>query len=86
MTEKTTAEHTIAEHLKVILPHWNHHNDEHISELQGWREKMIQAELNELAETIDSVVFHMKCSGDYLSQLLNGLNQEQSNNEQSDQS
>lgn len=76
------AELSIAERLKVLLPHWNHHNDEHITQLQAWRDEMIEEELNELAETINSAVFHMKCSGEYLSQVFSGLNHERDKNEQ----
>jgi len=70
---------TISERLKVLLPHWNHHNDEHISQLNQWREKMIEEELNELAETIESAVFHMKCSGEFLSTAIDSLNSEPEN-------
>lgn len=80
--EHLAVDHTIAERLKVLLPHWNHHNDEHITQLQAWRDEMIEEELNELAQTIDSAVFHMKCSGEYLSQVLNGLHHERDINEQ----
>jgi len=80
--EHFAGEHTIAERLKVLLPHWNHHNDEHITQLQAWRDEMIEEELNELAQTIDSAVFHMKCSGEYLSKALNGLDHELGKNEQ----
>ncbi|AZG33889.1 MULTISPECIES: hypothetical protein [Shewanella] len=80
--EKIAIGQTIAERLKVLLPHWNHHNDEHITQLNNWREKMIEEELNELAETIESAVFHMKCSGEFLSKALNSLNSEPENSVQ----
>jgi len=80
--EHFAGDHTIVERLKVLLPHWNHHNDEHITQLQAWRDEMIEEELNELAQTIDSAVFHMKCSGEYLSKALNGLDHELGKNEQ----
>ncbi len=80
--EQLAVEQTIAARLKVLLPHWNDHNDEHITQLQGWREKMIEEELNELAQAIDSAVFHMKCSGEYLSKVLNGLHHERDKNGQ----
>jgi hypothetical protein len=39
--------------LRVLLPHWIEHNDEHAAEFRNWAEKARVAGQEEVAEEID---------------------------------
>ena len=56
------------EKLKILLPHWMRHNDEHAKTYQDWAEKMSSLGKKELSEALETI--HQE------SQILRGLFQE----------
>jgi len=56
------------EKLKILLPHWMEHNDEHAKTYKDWAEKMSSLGKKELSEVLE--VIHQE------SQKLRGVFQE----------
>ncbi|SDJ14348.1 hypothetical protein SAMN04488540_105123 [Ferrimonas sediminum] len=52
--------------MQRLLPHWQQHNDDHIGEMERWREQLLAQELTELAQSIADVVIQMKTTGQRL--------------------
>ena len=45
---------TLQDKLRVLLPHWIEHNDEHAADFRQWAEKVRAAGQEEVAEEIDT--------------------------------
>jgi len=46
--------------LRVLLPHWQAHNEEHAGEFQTWAERAREAGETHLAEHIEAAALRMK--------------------------
>jgi hypothetical protein len=45
---------TLQDKLRLLLPHWIEHNDEHAADFRNWAEKARAAGQQEVAEEIDT--------------------------------
>jgi hypothetical protein len=45
---------TLQDKLRLLLPHWIEHNDEHAADFRNWAEKARAAGEQEVAEEIDT--------------------------------
>ncbi len=46
--------------LSLWLSYWGSNNDEHIVQMEAWKEMLIEQELVELSASIEQMIFHMK--------------------------
>ncbi|WP_417345438.1 hypothetical protein [Ferrimonas sp.] len=60
----------LIQRIRTLLPHWEEHNQAHISEMERWREQLIRLELAELADSLLEVVEQMRGTGEALNRTL----------------
>ena len=64
---------TDEEKLRVLLPHWMEHNDEHAAEFRAWAEKARAAGREEVAEEIETAAKELGWVNDALKAALGAL-------------
>jgi hypothetical protein len=64
---------TDEEKLRVLLPHWMEHNDEHAAEFRAWAEKARTAGREEVAEEIETAAKELGWVNDALKAALGAL-------------
>jgi hypothetical protein len=61
------------EKLRVLLPHWIEHNEEHEAEFREWAERLRQAGHEEAAQNIVAAADHLGEANSPLSEALKKL-------------
>jgi hypothetical protein len=59
--------------LRVLLPHWIEHNDEHAAEFRAWAERARAAGQEEVADEIDTAAKELGWVNEALTAALNKL-------------
>jgi alcohol dehydrogenase YqhD (iron-dependent ADH family) len=59
--------------LRILLPHWIEHNDEHAASFREWAERARELGLGEVAQRIEEAVERMKGCNEALSAALKAL-------------
>lgn len=67
---------TVEEKLKMLLPHWMEHNDEHADEFRTWAERARAAGRGAAAEEIETAAKQLGWVNDALRAALGALGQE----------
>ncbi len=65
MTEQNTIEK-----LRVLLPHWIEHNNNHIAEFRKWEGEARKESGEEVAQLLDKAISDMEVAGKSLSEAL----------------
>ncbi len=64
------AEQNTIEKLRVLLPHWIEHNNNHIAEFRKWEGKAKKESGEEVAQLLDKAISDMEVAGKSLSDAL----------------
>ncbi len=64
-----SAQNTI-EKLRVLLPHWIEHNNNHIAEFRKWEGEAREVSGEEVAQLLDKAISDMEEAGKSLSEAL----------------
>ncbi|MCK4838208.1 MAG: hypothetical protein KAS94_05355 [Desulfobulbaceae bacterium] len=68
------SEKTGIEKLRILLPHWIEHNDNHIAEFSKWQQVAAEETGNQIVdEQLNAAVAAMKKSGEALTEVLKEL-------------
>ena len=65
MTEQDTIKK-----LRVLLPHWIEHNNNHIAEFRKWEGEARKESVDEVAQLLDKAIGDMEVAGKSLSEAL----------------
>ena len=65
MTEQDTIKK-----LRVLLPHWIEHNNNHIAEFREWEGEARKESVEEVAQLLDKAIGDMEVAGKSLSEAL----------------
>jgi hypothetical protein len=75
----TTDQHqgggTLQDKLRLLLPHWIEHNDEHAADFRNWAEKARAAGQKEVAEEIDTAAKELGWVNEALEAALEKLDE-----------
>ncbi len=64
------SEQNTIEKLRVLLPHWIGHNNNHIAEFRKWEGEARKESGEEVAQLIDKAISDMEVAGKSLSEAL----------------
>jgi hypothetical protein len=64
------AEQNTIEKLRVLLPHWIEHNNNHIAEFRKWEGEARKGSGEEVAQLLDKAISDMDKAGKSLSEAL----------------
>jgi hypothetical protein len=67
------SEKTGIEKLRILLPHWIEHNNNHIAEFIKWRQVVAEEADSEVVELLGEAVAAMEKSGRALAEVLQKL-------------
>jgi hypothetical protein len=59
--------------LRILLPHWIEHNDEHAASFRGWTERAREIGLEAVAKQMEVAVERMAACGEALAAALKEL-------------
>jgi len=62
--------------LRILLPHWIEHNEEHAERFREWAGKAREMGLEEVARRIEEAVGHMAACNEALTAALKALEEE----------
>ncbi|HEY74485.1 MAG: hypothetical protein B6I35_10335 [Anaerolineaceae bacterium 4572_32.2] len=71
--DHTGSEHTDLDKLRILLPHWIEHNDEHAASFEGWAEKARVLGQAKAAQQIEEVAERMAACNQSLAAALEAL-------------
>ncbi len=64
------SEQNTKEKLRVLLPHWIEHNNNHIAEFRKWEGEARKESEEEVAQLLDKAISDMEVAGKSLSEAL----------------
>ncbi len=64
------SEQNTIEKLRVLLPHWIEHNNNHIAEFRKWEGEARKESGGEVAQLLDKAISDMEVAGKSLSEAL----------------
>ncbi|MBT3879912.1 MAG: hypothetical protein HON76_15100 [Candidatus Scalindua sp.] len=64
------AEQDTIKKLRVLLPHWIEHNNNHIAEFRKWEGEARKESVEEIAQLLDKAISDMEVAGKSLSEAL----------------
>lgn len=64
------AEQDTIKKLRVLLPHWIEHNNNHIAEFRKWEGEARKESAGEVAQLLDKAISDMEVAGRSLSEAL----------------
>jgi len=64
------SEQNTIEKLRVLLPHWIEHNNNHIAEFRKWEGEARKESGEEVAQLLDKAISDMEVAGQSLSEAL----------------
>jgi hypothetical protein len=64
------AEQNTVEKLRVLLPHWIEHNNNHIAEFRKWEGEARKESVEEVSQLLDKAISDMEKAGKSLSEAL----------------
>ena len=71
--DHTSGEHTDMDKLRVLLPHWIEHNDEHAASFENWAAKARVLGQEKTAQRIEEAVERMAACNQALAAALQSL-------------
>ena len=70
---------TDIEKLTVLLPHWHHHNKDHIRDQEEWLEKAEKEGLQSVADELRKAIDHSREGNRHIEQASSSIREEESN-------